>query len=199
MIALLGLLSLVGVVVSIIFLIVAAIRKKPLKTQLIRLAACFCVFLFCVSQPSDGENADNEVQQKTDSPQSAIAPTQDELSEDLKESAIKAFSDGNYQKGLETCEQITTDYPNSQISASINDFISGQLDQYLHISAKDLMLCLERLVVLERRTETETLSSFWTAEHTSRASSLTLTPNTKMPLPNCEKATVFRLSENAPD
>lgn len=139
MIAFIGLASIIGFLVSIVMLIIASIKKTPKKEPLICTISCFCLFLICVSLPGGTESKVGTTRQSTPPAVVSTEPTQDELAEELKESAIKSFASGNYKQGFATCEKITTDYPDAEISSSIDDFISGQLDQYLHISARDLM------------------------------------------------------------
>lgn len=139
MVALIGTASIVGFLISVILLIIAAIKKTPKKIPLICTISFFCLFSVCVSLPDGPESGGGTVRQEPSAASVSTEPTQDDLAEELKQSAIKSFADGNYKQGFATCEKITADYPDAEISSSIDDFISGQLDQYLHISARDLM------------------------------------------------------------
>lgn len=139
MIAFIGLASIVGFLVSVVMLIIAAIKKTPKKEPLICAISCFCLFLVCVFLSDGAESGGATTRQSPPSAAVSTEPTQDDLAEDLKQSAIKSFASGNYEQGFAACEEITTDYPDAEISSSIDDFISEQLDQYLHISARDLM------------------------------------------------------------
>lgn len=139
MIAFIGLASIVGFLVSVVMLIIAAIKKTPKKEPLICTISCFCLFLVCVFLPDGTGKTEETTRQSPPSAAVSTEPTQDDLAEDLKQSAIKSFASGDYKQGFAACEKITTDYPDAEISSSIDDFISEQLDQYLHISASDLM------------------------------------------------------------
>lgn len=93
MIATLGLLSIAGFVVSLLTLVILAIRKKRKGIALISLATFFVLFVVCVSLPtSDGSEASNANSVSSPAPN----PFSDET-QDLKEEADAiTFSGENY-------------------------------------------------------------------------------------------------------
>lgn len=93
MIAILGLLSIAGFVVSLLILAILAIRKKRKNIALISLATFFVLFVVCVSLPtSDGSEASNANSVSSTAPNSLSDETQD-----LKdETNAITFSGDNY-------------------------------------------------------------------------------------------------------
>lgn len=78
MIAILGLLSIAGFVVSLLILAILAIRKKRKNIALIFLATFFVLFFVCVSLPtSDGSEASNANSVSSTAPNSLSEETQD--------------------------------------------------------------------------------------------------------------------------
>lgn len=78
MIAILGLLSIAGFVVSLLILAILAIRKKRKNIALIFLATFFVLFVVCVSLPtSDGSEASNANSVSSTAPNSLSEETQD--------------------------------------------------------------------------------------------------------------------------
>lgn len=93
MIAILGLLTIAGFVVSLLTLVILAIRKKRKNIALIFLATFFVLFVVCVSLPtSDGSEASN-----ANSVSSTATNSLSEETQDLKdETDAIAFSGENY-------------------------------------------------------------------------------------------------------
>lgn len=55
------------------------------------------------------------------------------------EKATEKFQNGDYMAAIELCNNIVSDYPDTEISSGIHSFLTEQFAQYPHYSAESLM------------------------------------------------------------
>ncbi len=130
--AVIGVLSIIGFIVSLALIVVFAIKKKKVLPPLISLVCCFTIFVVCVALPdssSPSPNTDNKQSEQTD----------EEKAQEMLTKASNSFEKGDYIDGISTCKSIQESYPNTNVAAGVQDFLAGKFAQYQNFSAEDLM------------------------------------------------------------
>lgn len=130
--AVIGVLSVIGFIVSLALIVVFAIKKKKVLPPLISLVCCFTIFVVCVALPdssSPSPNTDNKQSEQTD----------EEKAKEMLTKASNSFEKGDYIDGISTCKSIQESYPNTNVAAGVQDFLAGKFAQYQNFSAEDLM------------------------------------------------------------
>lgn len=132
--AVIGVLSVIGFIVSLALIVVFAIKKKKILPPLISLVCCFTIFVVCValpdsSSPSPAPNTDNKQSEQTD----------EEKAKEMLTKASNSFEKGDYIDGISTCKSIQESYPDTNVAAGVQDFLAGKFAQYQNFSAENLM------------------------------------------------------------
>lgn len=130
--AVIGVLSVIGFIVSLALIVVFAIKKKKVLPPLISLVCCFTIFVVCVALPdssSPSPNTDNKQSEQTD----------EEKAQEMLTKASNSFEKGDYIDGISTCKSIQESYPNTNVAAGVQDFLADKFAQYQNFSAEDLM------------------------------------------------------------
>lgn len=130
--AVIGVLSVIGFIVSLALIVVFAIKKKKVLPPLISLVCCFTIFVVCVALPdssSPSPNTDNKQSEQTD----------EEKAQEMLTKASNLFEKGDYIDGISTCKSIQESYPNTNVAAGVQDFLADKFAQYQNFSAEDLM------------------------------------------------------------
>lgn len=130
--AVIGVLSVIGFIVSLVLIVVFAIKKKKVLPPLISLVCCFTIFVVCVALPdssSPSPNTDNKQSEQTD----------EEKAQEMLTKASNSFEKGDYIDGISTCKSIQESYPNTNVAAGVQDFLADKFAQYQNFSAEDLM------------------------------------------------------------
>lgn len=130
--AVIGVLSVIGFIVSLALIVVFAIKKKKVLPPLISLVCCFTIFVVCVALPdssSPAPNTDNKQSEQTD----------EEKAKEMLTKASNSFEKGDYIDGISTCKSIQESYPDTNVAAGVQDFLAGKFAQYQNFSAEDLM------------------------------------------------------------
>lgn len=65
--------------------------------------------------------------------------TDEELAIAQLEKATEKFQTGDYMAAIEICDNIASDYPDTETAIGISSYLDEQLAQYPHYSAEDLM------------------------------------------------------------
>lgn len=78
------------------------------------------------------------------SSQNDTAATQENLTDEEKavqllKEATAEFQDGDYMSAIELCNEVSTEYPETDIAAGVNDYLALQFGQFPHFTATDLM------------------------------------------------------------
>jgi hypothetical protein len=113
--------------------------KKKKKRGVWIATICVLVFAFfaiVIALSPDEQSGDKAA---SASPSQAAEITDEEKAAEQREKAESKFQSGDYMGAIKICDQITADYPDTEISVGMPDYINSQLAQYPHYSAMDLM------------------------------------------------------------
>ncbi len=131
--AVIGILSVIGFIASLILIVVFAIKKKKVYPPLISLVCCFAVFLVCVALP------DSPSTPQTPTERSENEPTEEDKAAELLAKANVFFEKGNYTDGISTCESLQESYPDTAVAAGVPQFLTEKFSQFQNFSVNELL------------------------------------------------------------
>lgn len=146
MIAILGLVSTIGIFVSLFMLVVSLIKKGNKKKWLLNMGICLAVFIVTVSLPTDGSQSPNSSSSPKSS-EAAVELTDEEKAQSRLEDATSEFADGDYMSAIDICEEIKETYPNTKTTNSMDAYLQEQYGTFPEYTAKALMSEYEANVV----------------------------------------------------
>lgn len=112
------------------------VEKKKKHTVLQIIAVVFVIFgiLWIVGSRGSAPSSD----QLLENPEPAEL-TDEEQAEAQLEKASEKFQSGDYMDAIEICDQIVSDYPDTETAIGIHSYLEEQFAQYPRYSAEDLM------------------------------------------------------------
>lgn len=179
--ALVGSLGMVGFFVFFLLLVVALFRRKKKRNYLIGMLVCFILFIVGIAiSPDTGSAPDSSEAEPNNQDLVEELSDEEKAAKQIEEATVE-FQDGDYMSAIEICNAISTDYPNTETAANIENYLSDQFAQFPHFKASDLMSEYDANVVNadEKYTDTVMIVSGQVSSigKTNRGSNLTVLLN----------------------
>lgn len=111
----------------------------------------FAAFVLLVAlfgeKSSDQPGASTSARTGTATVAPPVEPTDEEKAAEQLEKASEKFQKGSYMDAIGICNDITSDYPDTDIAASMDSYLDEQFSQFPHYSATDLFNAYDANVV----------------------------------------------------